>query len=113
MDRHLEYKSIVKTLIREIGTTAPTDDFSETHTITDDENGHYLLLDTGWHDKKRVYLPFLHIDVKSDGKVWIQHDGTDLRVATMLVERGIPKSSIVLGFKSPHIRPLIDDFAVA
>ena len=61
----------------------------------------------------RIYLPFVHIDVRPDGKVWIQHDGTDLRIADQLVERGIPKHQIVLGFKSPDTRRLIDDFAVA
>ena len=67
----------------------------------------------GWHEKKRVYLPFVHIDVKPDGKVWVQHDGTDLRIAAMLNDRGIPKSFIVLGFKPAYIRAMIDEFAPA
>jgi hypothetical protein len=113
MDSIEQYKQIVKAVIKEIGQIAPTDDFSETQIVTDDENGHYILVDTGWQNKKRIYLPFVHIDVKPDGKVWVQHDGTDLRIATMLFERGIPKLSIVLGFKAPHVRAHIDDFAVA
>jgi XisI protein len=113
MDRSIAHKAIVKALIQEIGAMSPTDDFSETHTITDDEHGHYVLFDIGWHEKRRVYLPFIHVEVKPDGKVWIQHDGTDLRIAMLLTERGIPKSAIVLGFKAPYVRAMIDDFAVA
>jgi hypothetical protein len=54
----------------------------------------------------------MHIDVKPDGKVWIQHDGTDLKVALMLYEKGIEKSDIVLAFHAVHRRELIPEFAV-
>lgn len=113
MDRVSQYKSIVKDVVQSVAAMTPSDEFSETEAILDQEGGHYLLLDIGWHGKKRTYLPFLHIDVKADGKVWIQHDGTDLVIAEQLVKKGIPKSDIVLGFHAPHVRPLIDDYAVA
>lgn len=108
-----KYKKIVREYVEEIGKLVPADEFSETHIVLDETNGHYILFDIGWQNQLRIYLPFVHIDVKSDGKVWIQHDGTDLDIARALTRRGIPASSIVLGFKSPSIRPLIDDFAVA
>jgi hypothetical protein len=37
-------------------------------------------------------------------KVWIQHDGTEEGIANDLVAEGIPKSHIILGFKSPEVR---------
>jgi hypothetical protein len=50
----------------------------------------------------------LHITVSLEiinGKVWIQADNTDAVFARKLEEEGIPKSDIVLGFRSPEMRP--------
>lgn len=96
----------------EIAEMTPSDDVSETQIIMDDERGHYLLFSVGWHKVLREYLPFVHIDVKPDGKVWLQHDGTDQRIAMWMVRLGIPKNQIVLAFQHPERRPLIEDFAV-
>lgn len=62
--------------------------------------------------KARFNLPFVHIDVTKEGKVWIQHDGTDLRITDQLAERGIPKKQIVIGFKPPQARALMEEYAV-
>ena len=53
---------------------------------------------------KWFYANFIHVDVKRDGKVWIQHDGTDLRVAKRLVTEGVDQSDIVIGFHPPQSR---------
>lgn len=84
----------------------------ETQLITDDEHGHYLVYFSGWRDMDRTYGCILHVDVKSNGKVWLQYDGTELIVAELLLEKGIPKEDIVLGFQAPYKRPLIPGFAV-
>jgi hypothetical protein len=47
---------------------------------------------------------FCNIDIR-DGKIWIQHDGTEEGIADGLVNSGIPKDRIVLAFKPPEIRP--------
>ncbi len=104
---------IVSDLVTEIGNMVPSDEFTQTQIILDKDGGHFLLFDIGWHGKKRVYLPFVHVDVMPDGKVWIQHDGTDLDIATMLSKRGIEKKEIVLGFRAPHVRELMEDFVPA
>jgi XisI protein len=113
MDKVINYKNIVRTLSQYIASISPSDANVETQLIMDDERGHYLLYSVGWEKNDyREYAPFVHIDIKSDGKVWIQHDGTDLKIAFMLVEKGIPKSDIVLGFRSPFRRQEISEFAV-
>jgi hypothetical protein len=38
------------------------------------------------------------------GKIWIQYDGTEEGVATELLEAGVPKAHIVLGFRHPRER---------
>lgn len=37
------------------------------------------------------------MDIK-DGKIWIQHDGTESGVANELGELGVPKADIVLAY---------------
>jgi hypothetical protein len=53
------------------------------------------------------------LDIKPTGRVWLQHDGTDLHIAELLVQKGIPKSDIVIGFQAPHARVLMEDYAVS
>ncbi len=66
-------------------------------------HGHYQLMTVGWHGQRRVHGCILHVDIK-DGKIWIQHDGTEEGIANRLVEAGVPKNEIVLGFQSPFQR---------
>ena len=76
--------------------------------IKDTLKNHFLIYSIHWHQNKRQYGCYLHIEVKKDNQIWIHHDGTDLAVADELVKRGIPKSQIVLGFRSPFYRKLTD-----
>ena len=112
MDKLNKYRSIVRDVIAEIAAMTPSDNNSETQIIMDDERGHYVLFSIGWQDILREYLPFVHIDIKNDGKVWIQHDGTDLKIALWFVEKGIPKQDIVLAFQSLKRRKLLPEFAI-
>lgn len=50
-----------------------------------------------------MYAPIIYIDSKGD-KVWLQHNMTDQKIAEALVELGIPKDRIVLGFQPPYAR---------
>jgi hypothetical protein len=56
---------------------------------------------------KRCYGVVLHIDI-IDGKIWIQQDGTELGSANELVELGVPRQDIVLGFDTPNLRQYTD-----
>jgi len=75
----------------------------EVEIICDRLGGHYLVMVVGWHNKIRVYGSLVHIDLKDD-KIWIQQDRTDTGIAKELVGMGIPKSNIVLAFKSAFLR---------
>ncbi|MEM7530897.1 MAG: element excision factor XisI family protein, partial [Chloroflexota bacterium] len=45
----------------------------------------------------------LHFDIINN-KIWLQHNGTEMQLASELVEMGVPKQDIVLGFHSPFRR---------
>lgn len=110
MDR-MTLQKTVHNLIREYASHKPSHGEIETEAILDDEKGHYEVMLVGWDGERRVHGTAIHIDIIGE-KIWIQHDGTSPGVALDLVEAGIPKESIVLGFRPPHARPLTG-FAVA
>jgi XisI protein len=79
--------------------------------LFDREHRRYALITLGWNAGKRVHFPLVHIDIV-DGKVWIEKDNTEAGVAAELVAAGVPKSQIVLAFRSPEVRKETD-YAVA
>lgn len=48
---------------------------------------------------------------RTDDKIWVQQDGTEVEISNKLAERGISKQNIVLGFDPPMMRQYTD-FAV-
>lgn len=113
MDKLSLYKKVAQEIIEEVAALFPVRKDFETEVIADEKRGHFLLYDIGWQNDYWHYASIIHIDIKENGKVWLQHDGTDLKIAMMLVEKGIPKSDIVLGFHAPSQRVHIPEFAVA
>ena len=69
MDRVQRHKQIVKKRVKSIGEMTPNDETTEVQIILDDEGGYYVLFDIGWENTLRIYLPYLHIGVKKNGKV--------------------------------------------
>jgi len=82
----------------------------EKQLIFDTERNHYQLVYVGWRNQKRQYGCVLHLDIK-EGKIWIQHDGTEVGIANELVNLGVPKDEIVLAFHEPFMRQYTE-FAV-
>ena len=79
--------------------------------LFDREHDRYALITHGWNAGKRVHFLLVHINIVG-GKVWIEKDNTEDGVAVELVQAGIPKSQIVLAFRSPEVRKHTD-YAVA
>ena len=104
MDRIATYRQIIKDLITRYAQIKPAYGDIEIETIFDETNDHYELMYTGWDEHRRIHGSVLHIDIKDD-KVWIQHDGLEGGSAEELVEAGIPREHIVLGFQPPQVRP--------
>ena len=111
MDRLSQYQQIVRQILTEHAHPYSHSDDVETEIICDFENDHYQLSYVGWEDQNRVFNLILHFDIK-EGKIWIQHNGTESAIAQILVERGVPASDIVLGFHSPFKRQF-SGYAVA
>ncbi len=105
------YQSIIQQLFSSyIEFLGETNDI-QLETIIDSKNHHYLLVEVGWQNGRRIYGTLLHIDI-IDHKLWIQQDGTEEGIADELVALGIPKQQIVLGFK-PSDRRKVTEFAIS
>jgi len=104
MDRLNYYRQCVKQLLTEQVNKGQNQPEIESQLIFDQERDRYLCLDLGWHDLKRVYACFIHIDIK-DGQIWIQRNLTEVDIAQMLVNMGVAKEDIILGLHPPYKRP--------
>ncbi|NJO18843.1 MAG: XisI protein [Spirulinaceae cyanobacterium RM2_2_10] len=102
-----QYRQKVQQLLQDYADLDNNDSEVETETIFDTVRDHYQLVHVGWQDDRRIYGCSLHLDIK-DGKIWLQHNGTENDIAAELVALGIPKSNIVIGFHSPFKRQFTD-----
>lgn len=105
MEKIKHYKSIVKKLLSDLcerlSKGIPDVRFE---VVTDEEKGQYLLYKDGWRGMHRMYGSVAHLEVKQDGKVWLHHDGTDLAIGQILLDKGVSKKDLVLGFQAPARR---------
>lgn len=113
MDRLTEYKTIIKEALTEYAhlLTAPPKPDYEVVLSFDDDHGQYILRRVGWSNAKRIHYTDLHLALRN-GKIWIEEDMTEEGIATYLLEQGVPRTDIVLGFQPPEMRPHTE-FAVA
>lgn len=113
MDTLSEYRSTIKRILREYASIPYAYDDVKRLPVFDDENGHYMIVLDGWEQngKRRVHGALVHLQI-IDGKIWVQRDGTEYGIAQELIDAGIPKSQIVLGFQPSYIRAHTE-FAVA
>jgi XisI protein len=105
MDPVDRYREIVRRLIEEYASYKPAYGDIRTEAVVDREHDHYEVMQVGWDGGHRVHGSIIHIDIR-DGKVWIEHNGTDARLGEELVAAGIPRNDIVLGFHPVELRPL-------
>ena len=88
------YRKHIQDVIKRHSRVKPAFGEVELQTIFDTERDHYQLVHAGWNRNHRKYGCLMHLDIK-EGKIWIQHDGTEVGVANELVELGVPKEDIV------------------
>lgn len=102
MDTIIKQEQAIHKFLTDYASHGSSDEV-EAQLVFDNEHCHYQLVYVGWENQRRVYGCVLHLDIK-DGKIWIQHNGTEVDVAAELVKLGIAKQEIVVGFHSPFKR---------
>jgi len=102
MDRIKKYQDAIIDLLQQYQQAGSQD---ETFLITDREHNHFQVMSAGWQDEDSFTMGILlHFQIKPDNKIWILANWTEDDVAQALVNRGIPKSDIVLGFHPKYVR---------
>ncbi|MEM6320215.1 MAG: element excision factor XisI family protein [Bacteroidota bacterium] len=81
------------------------------HLTINESKTDFLLLKMGWVNQLFVHAIVFHVEIKN-GKVWIYEDKTDIDVPQILVDSGVNKKDIVLGYLSPKLRSF-SEYAVA
>ncbi|NER95710.1 MAG: XisI protein [Symploca sp. SIO1B1] len=106
----LNYSEVVQTVLKNHVRNRPNSP-TEVQMLFDTQRERYQVLNIGWQDLTRIFGCIIYVEIK-DGKIWIERDGTEIGVANELVEAGVPKQDIVLGFKAPYRRKFTE-FAVS
>ncbi|MEG4036242.1 XisI protein [Microcoleus sp. S36b_A4] len=111
MDKVSLYRQHIQELLTERAHRRSPSDPVSSETIFDLVSDRYQLVNVGWKNgSTRIYGCVIHVDIK-DGKIWVQHDGTEEAIADQLVARCVPSQEIVLAYHAPHVRQYTE-FAV-
>jgi len=112
MDNITKYRQVIEDILRQRATTKLANlRGAAPHLIIDKEKDEFILLWAGWTGDHYKHGIMFHLQIKNN-KIWIHEDRTDFDIAGRLVDAGIPKSDIVLGFVEPLVRDS-EGFAMA
>ena len=103
MDKLLKYQQIICEILDEYSKIQGIPAEIKSHTLFDKEAHHYQLLSMGWFRQEYTYNVAMHIDIIEE-KIWIQQNNTDANIAKELIESGIAKEDIFLGYMLPSRR---------
>ncbi len=103
MDKISNYRQIIQELLVEHSKIIPVYGQIQMELLFDHERDRYQVIRVGWLQGKRVYGVLIHVDI-IDEKIWIQYDGTEVAIANQLLDKGIIREDIVLGYQPPLIR---------
>jgi hypothetical protein len=98
-----QLKQAVVAVLEEYTTLTSPKNPIQAKTIFDVVSHRYQLVKHGWEHGKRYFYSVVYVEIKDD-LVWVQDDNTEVGIANMLLEHGVPQNQIVLGFQPPEYR---------
>jgi hypothetical protein len=104
MDNLEFYRQNIEAILRKYAEIPYSNGDIDQCLIIDRDRNHFMLFDVGWQQKRRVHGCITHVQIIDD-KIWIQRDGIEDGITDELVEAGISKDKIVLGFHPLDVRP--------
>jgi hypothetical protein len=107
MDTIELYRNVIQSLLTNYAAIPIANGSIDCYTVFDTKQDHYQVMNVGWDGHRRVYGCVLHLDIKKE-KIWIQQNTTEMRIAKELVDLGVAKEDIVLGFQAPQMREYTD-----
>ena len=76
MESIARYRELIKRVITRHAQIPSVSGEVRIESIFDAAQDHYALVYTGWDGLRRIEGEVIHIDI-INGKIWIQHDGTE------------------------------------
>jgi XisI protein len=113
MDKLKKYQDLIVEYLTEYAQTVKPANLQgiDSRVIIDKENNSFQLVRIGWNGKQHIFNVVIHFDI-INGKVWFQRNNTDREIVDVLIEQGMERQDIVLGFQPPFARGYMG-FAVA
>ncbi len=111
-DQIKTYGLILTNWLTDFAVTRNTGSDDDYQLVIDNTHHHYQIIRSSWYEDRFQFRVVFHFQIKPTGKVWLLVNNTDLLVTDDLIEMGIPKSDIVIGFLPEFMRPY-SGFAVA
>lgn len=71
--------------------------------LIDKINNSFQLLAIGWRKEHYIFGPVFHFDIL-DGRIWMQCNNTEWEAVDFLMEKGVERFDIVLGFVPEYAR---------
>lgn len=102
-------KEVIEDYLSEL--RQPTNENIEFMPVVDINKNHFQIIAMGWEGYKRVFNLLFHLDIIGD-KIWVQEDKMEYSITERLVEKGVSKKDIVIGYFPDYHRPYTE-FAVA
>jgi len=113
MDKIKIFQDLIIRLLEEYASVKPANlDKHEYQVIADTKRNHFQVVSIGWQKERFFHYVVLHLDIKPDGKIWLQVNNTDWNIVEDLLENQVSKSEIVLGSLHPDLR-VHTEYAVA
>ncbi|MCU0569127.1 MAG: XisI protein [Oculatellaceae cyanobacterium Prado106] len=113
MDKLNRYRQIIQTILtqyHELDQEQPAPGIDSVLAL-DEVRDHYFWFQVGWDLTGRTCGSTVYIRIHND-KVWVEEDLIEDGIVGDLLQAGIPKEDIVLGFQHPRERAMTE-FAVA
>jgi XisI protein len=115
MDSLEQYRKLIQDVMIEHTQIPYANGDVQFETVFDKEQDRYLLMLVGREpayglaltSTRRVHGCLIHVDI-IDHKIWIQRDGTEEGIAVKLMQAGVAKEQIVLGFRSEELRQSVE-----
>jgi hypothetical protein len=108
MDKIAHYQEVIAEILLEYqeflqGSSIVRNNILKAEVLLDAQHNHFQLLFLGWQGYQYIYNVALHLDIIDD-KIWIQQNNTEFKIHNELMERGVARQEIVLGFIAPTER---------
>lgn len=101
MDKIKKYQQLIIQLLDDYAAVKPANlSIQEYQVIADPQRNHFQLVSLGWEKNRFFHYVILHLDIKSDGKIWLQINNTDADITLTLCEQGVPKTDSFRFFES-------------